>query len=64
MRILFLIIAGALLLSTSAMSYALNVGDKAPLFEAESTTGRISLKSYIGHSNVILAFYYADFSPV
>jgi hypothetical protein len=64
MRILFSIIAIAFLLSTPKISFDLNVGDKAPLFEAESTMGTISLKSYVGNSNVILAFYYADFTPV
>lgn len=64
MRILFYIIVTAFLLSAPKMSYALKVGDKAPLFDAESTMGTISLKSYVGNNNVILAFYYADFTPV
>jgi len=47
-----------------SLSEALKVGDKAPLFEAESTEGTIGLKGYLGHKHVVLAFYYADFTPV
>ena len=47
-----------------SLSHALNVGDKAPLFDAESTEGTISLRSYLGQNHVVLAFYYADFTPV
>jgi peroxiredoxin Q/BCP len=47
-----------------AVSYALEVGDKAPLFDGESTEGTISLKSYFGEKHVVLAFYFADFTPV
>ncbi len=40
------------------------VGEKAPDFEAESTHGTVSLTGYAGKSHVLLAFYYADFTPV
>ena len=59
--ILFVLVS---FLSMPSLSNALNVGDKAPLFDAESTQGTISLQNYLGHKHVILAFYYADFTPV
>lgn len=42
----------------------LSVGDEAPDFTAASTTGEIQLSKYRGEKNVVLAFYFADFSPV
>ena len=47
-----------------AVSYGLDVGDRAPLFDGESTQGTVSLKSYFGEKHVVLAFYFADFTPV
>ena len=47
-----------------SIALALNVGEKAPQFEAESTKGTISLENYLGQKNVVLAFYFADFTPV
>lgn len=44
-------------------SFALQVGDKAPLFEAVSTKGTINLENYRGKRHVVLAFYFADFTP-
>jgi len=41
---------------------ALEVGKKAPLFEALSTSGDIRLAEYAGKKHVVLAFYYADFT--
>jgi hypothetical protein len=64
MRILYLIILCTFLFALSGMSYGLSVGDRAPLFNAESTSGTISLQSYLGQKHVVLVFYYADFSPV
>ena len=39
------------------------VGANAPEFEAESTMGTIRLSEYAGKKHVLLAFYYADFTP-
>lgn len=64
MRTLYVIVLCTLLFTLPRMSYALNVGDKAPLFTAESTEGTMSLQSYLGQKHVVLAFYYADFTPV
>jgi peroxiredoxin Q/BCP len=51
--------------SPEAQSIAeLSVGDKAPDFTAASTTGEIQLSKYRGEKNVVLAFYFADFTPV
>jgi len=43
---------------------ALEVGDEAPLFEAVSNKGPVNLLDYRGQKNVVLAFYFEDFSPV
>lgn len=58
----FIVLAGFLV--APSISRALTVGEKAPLFDAESTHGTISLQSYLGQKHVVLAFYYADFTPV
>lgn len=38
-------------------------GDPAPLFEAPSTDGTIRLADFRGRKPVVLAFYFADFTP-
>ena len=43
---------------------ALEVGDEAPQFEAFSDKGPINLMDYQGKKNVVLAFYFADYTPV
>lgn len=43
---------------------ALEVGDEAPQFEAASDKGPINLMDYRGKKNVVLAFYFADYTPV
>lgn len=45
-------------------SLGLNVGDQAPLFSGNSTQGIIQLADYIGKKNVVLALYFAIFTPV
>jgi len=53
------------LLGLPPMSFALDVGDKAPDFMLPSTTGeKISLSQFRGKNLVLLEFYGADFSPV
>lgn len=39
------------------------VGEPAPDFEAPSTAGTIRLSDYRGKKHVVLAFYFADFTP-
>ncbi len=63
-----LVLGGLLLivlLGLPPMSFALDVGDKAPDFKLLSTTGeKISLSQFRGKKLVLLEFYGADFSPV
>ena len=46
------------------LANALEVGDEAPQFEAVSDKGPINLMDYRGKKNVVLAFYFADYTPV
>lgn len=63
MRHLFMLLVLAGLLGIPSMSDALNVGDNAPPFDAQSTQGTISLQSLLGQKHVVLALYFADFTP-
>jgi peroxiredoxin Q/BCP len=56
------ICAFAMLLAPLA-AQALGVGDKAPLFTAESNQGEVTLDQYLGKKNVVLAFYFAINTP-
>ena len=47
-----------------ANGFALEAGEKIPLFKAVSSQGTISLADYLGNRNVVLAFYFADVTPV
>jgi peroxiredoxin Q/BCP len=49
-------------LAAAAPAGALQIGSPAPLFEADSSAGPIRLADYQGKKNVLLAFYYADFT--
>ena len=53
-----LLIGGA----TVPTARAEQVDAAAPLFEADASTGRIALADYRGKRNVLLAFYFKDFS--
>ena len=65
MRTVFLMSFIAMtLLWIPAASFGLTVGDHAPLFSGNSTQGKIQLADYIGKKNVVLALYFAIFSPV
>lgn len=44
-------------------AHALEVGNPAPDFTGESTRGAVQLSALRGQ-NVVLAFYFADFTPV
>lgn len=48
---------------TSIGTHTLEVGEKAPLFEAQSTQGVTRLADFLGKKHVVLAFYFADFTP-
>ncbi len=58
------ILTAASILLSSFTAHALEVGQKAPLFHAESHLGQVELARILPEKNVILAFYYADFTPV
>lgn len=45
-------------------AFSLDIGDRAPFFEAPSTKGIIKLSDYQGKQFVVLALYFADFTPV
>ena len=46
----------------AAMGKDVVVNDRAPVFEAESTKGIIRLADYLGKKNVLLAFYFKNFT--
>ena len=48
----------------SQYTMAVQVGDEAPDFTAQSTAGKISLSDYRGEKNVVLALYYFINTPV
>ena len=56
--------SSALVALESIGTHSLETGEKAPLFEAVSTKGPIQLADYLGKWNVVLVFYFADFTPV
>ena len=53
-----------MLLVAPAASLALEIGDKAPQFVGNATQGKIQLTDYFGKKNVVLALYFAAFTPV
>jgi thioredoxin-dependent peroxiredoxin len=63
MRKMFILILFTGFLVSAVQAYGVNVGDKAPVFEGESTQGTIRLSDYLGKKVVILAFYFKDFTP-
>lgn len=46
----------------TGLGLAVEPGDVAPAFTAESTTGTVSLTDYQGKKHVVLAFYFKDFT--
>jgi peroxiredoxin Q/BCP len=46
-----------------AQAIGLEIGDKAPSFEAPSTQGMVRLSDFQGKKHVVLAFYIKDFTP-
>jgi cytochrome oxidase Cu insertion factor (SCO1/SenC/PrrC family) len=58
-----LVLALSLVFATSHVAAALEVGDKAPDFELDSSKGgKLKLSSLKG-KNVLINFYVLDFSP-
>ena len=57
------LLAVGLLLTTSRIASSVEIGDRAPDFELESTSGgKLKLSSLRGR-NVLINFYVLDFSP-
>ena len=63
MRITLILFLTAALIVAASPVLALSVGDKAPAFTAQSNQGEVSLADYLGKKNVILAFYFAIYTP-
>ncbi len=64
MRKVMIALIPVLIMFIPGISSALDAGDKAPGFEASSTHGTVILSEFEGKKNVVLALYYADFTPV
>ena len=58
------VFATCLLSLAPSISIALERGDDAPLFRADSTAGLVSLSDFAGDKFVVLALYIAIFTPV
>ncbi len=52
------------LLLAPAAAFGIDVGDKAPRFAGNSTQGTVQLTDYLGKKHVVLALYFAVFTPV
>jgi len=58
-----LIVASAIGVGGIGQGFALQVGEKAPIFELPSTTGeKIKLADYLGKQPVVLFFYIGAFT--
>ena len=58
-----MVLSLCLLIGLTGNARAIEVGDKAPEFELDSTTGgKLKLSSFKG-KNVLINFYVLDFSP-
>ena len=44
--------------------FALAAGEKAPLFRAPATQGPVGIEDFRGKRNVVLAYYFRDFTSV
>jgi len=53
-----------LILGAPMSASALDVGEKAPIFKGASTMGDVRLDEYLGKQHVVLALYFAVFTPV
>jgi len=52
------------LTAVPATALGLEVGDQAPVFTGVSTQGPINLADYRGRKHIVLALYFAIFTPV
>ena len=58
-----LLVAALLILTSAGLAEALQVGDKAPDFELDSSKGGKLKLSNLKGKNVLINFYVLDFSP-
>jgi hypothetical protein len=64
-NLIVVLLAALLFIGTAANnSMAIEVGDEAPDFTVQSTSGEISLSEYRGEKNVVLALYFFINTPV
>lgn len=47
-----------------SLAMSVDVGEEAPEFQGNSTQGVINLADYKGSKSVVLALYFAAFTPV
>jgi hypothetical protein len=60
-----LLVGGMLLAIGVSQGFALQVGDKAPMFDLQSTTGEnVKLDDYLGKKSVVLFFYIGAFTKL
>jgi hypothetical protein len=52
------------ILAAPGLSLGLDVGDEAPPFSANSTRGTVQLADFNGRQSIVLALYFAAFTPV
>lgn len=57
-------VTAAYVAASALGAQALEIGQSVPLFSAESTQGPIVSSELLGEKHLVLAFYYADFTPV
>ena len=62
--LLLIWLAALSLLLAPAAAFGIDVGDKAPLFAGNSSQGKVQLTDYLGKKHVVLALYFAVFTPV
>ncbi len=57
------LLGGAALFTGTVQAQTLKVGDRAPAFSVNSTTGKpVALADYLGKKHVVLFFYIAAFT--
>ena len=61
-QLLYFTVMALVTLLIPLLAHAAEALGKAPDFEAESTTGTIRLADYLGRKNVLLAFYFKNFT--
>lgn len=63
MILLALVVASVIGVGGIGQGFALQVGEKAPMFELPSTTGKtVKLADYLGKQPVVLFFYIGAFT--